>query len=217
MVTRAGATATRAAATPRARSDARIAALPVAGSTSPGDPSVEPVTVSVTRGSRAASRAHAISAPGAAGSVAEPGAKSSIPAAATGIGAGSASFVPNPLRIPCARAPCSGRSDAGSLRPRLVAPICWVAWTSTKKPTSNNARSASVISQSGLPAGVSGNSLSVMRRSTASTARGSVGPPPARHSRVAPRARPAPPAALRSARVRRLRRGRAPADGWRPA
>ena len=61
---------------------------PDAASTSAGLPSVDPVTVSATRGSRAASLAQAMTAAEPPGSAADPGAKSNNPAAMTGIGGG---------------------------------------------------------------------------------------------------------------------------------
>jgi hypothetical protein len=133
----------------------------VTESTSPGEPSTDPVTVIWTRGSRTASRAQAASVSGDVGSTAEPTAKSSMPAAATGravgwatargaeavsdldraVSAGTVAGEPKPSRNPAASARgASGRSLA----------VC-VACRSTKKPTSSKARSASVISQSGRP------------------------------------------------------------------
>ena len=99
--------ATSAAATARARSAARTVALCEAGSTSCALPSVPPVTVSRTRGSRSSPFAQPSSASGRCGSAAEPGAKSATPWLATGIAAGAGS-TPNPCAIPRA----SSRGDS---------------------------------------------------------------------------------------------------------
>ena len=209
-VTRPGATLAIAAATARARSEARIAALRVTGSTSPGVPSTDPVTVNWTRGSRTASLAHPASAAGDVGSVAEPTAKSSMPAAATGRAAGGAKNRGRAISAAAvagaavAGAPNPSRNPAASARgARRRSPAVCVACSSTKNPTSSSARSASVISQSGRPGWRSGYSPTITRHSSA--------------ARAGPRARRARPAAPRSARVRTPRCVPVRAAGWRSA
>ena len=135
MAMRSGAPRRRTskAATARARSAARTAPLPVAGSTSAALPSTSPVMLQRVRGSRSASRAQATSAAASRASAAEPGAKRRP-------GGGSDRHGRRGAR--CAEALARSRAASALL-------VDLVAWSSTKKPTSSSARSASVISQSG--------------------------------------------------------------------